>query len=202
MQRLSTIRSFDLLLSHSLNGLFPNLDFPMTFRFLAILLAIVTWAAIPSEGFGQSKPKPSGKKPAAPAKAPPVKLPQSVLKQNSEPAMKVAPIDRASRDSVLEAAAKIDEMLERAWEKNGVKSQPSLRDDQFLRRIYLELGGRIPTYDEASKFLTSRSKDKRVDLIDTLLESPDYVSHFYNYWADVLRLCERMQGLRLRSLFL
>ena len=194
MQRLSTIRSFDLLLSHSLNGLFPNLDFPMTFRFLAILLAIVSWAAIPSEGFGQSKPKSTGKKPAAPAKAPPVKLPPVVITPNTEPVMKVASIDRTSRDSVLEAAAKIDEMLERAWEKNGVKSQPSLRDDQFLRRIYLELGGRIPTYDEASKFLTSRSKDKRVDLIDTLLESPDYVSHFYNYWADVLRLCERPQN--------
>ena len=108
--------------------------------------------------------------------------------------MTVAPIDRSKREAVLDAAAKVDSILEKQWQSNGVKSQPALRDDQFLRRAHLELGGRIPTYAEASDFLKSRSKSKRTELIDSLLESPDYVSHFYNYWADVLRLCERPQN--------
>ena len=57
--------------------------------------------------------------------------------------------------------------------------------------MYLEIAGRIPTHDELVSFLDSKGGDKRADLIDTLLESPDYVSHFYNFWADILRLQER-----------
>jgi hypothetical protein len=108
--------------------------------------------------------------------------------------MKVAPIDRSSRPAVKDAASKIDEILEKSWSEHGAKTQPALRDEQFLRRAYLELGGRIPTFGEAASYLTTKSKDKRADLIDTLLESPDYVSHFYNYWADILRLSERPQN--------
>ncbi len=48
--------------------------------------------------------------------------------------MKVALIDRSNREAVLEAAAKVDAILEKSWRVNGVKSQPALRDDQFLRR--------------------------------------------------------------------
>ena len=75
--------------------------------------------------------------------------------------MKVTPIDRSNREAVLEAAAKVDAILEKGWRVNGVKSQPALRDDQFLRRAYLELGGRIPTYLEATDFLRSRSNPVR-----------------------------------------
>jgi hypothetical protein len=39
--------------------------------------------------------------------------------------------------------------------------------------------------------LDSRHPAKRAELIDALLESPDSVSHFYNFWADILRLTER-----------
>jgi hypothetical protein len=166
----------------------------MPIRFFAVLSTLFVWLAGDAVGFAQTKPNAPGKKPAAPVKAPPVKLPPSVLKIPSEPAMKVAPVDRSTRAATLEAAGKIDTLLEKSWNELGVKSQPSLREDQFLRRVYLELGGRIPTYDEASKFLTNKAKDKRVDLIDAILESPDYVSHFYNYWANVLRLCERPQN--------
>ena len=62
-----------------------------------------------------------------------------------------------------------------------------------MRRAYLELAGRIPTHDEAVKFLSARGAAKRSELVDRLLESPDYVSHFYNWWADILRLVERPQ---------
>ncbi len=40
-------------------------------------------------------------------------------------------------------------------------------------------------------YLNSKSKEKRAELVDGLLESPDYVSHTYTYWADILRLAER-----------
>ncbi len=166
----------------------------MPVRYFALLSALVVCCCMAGTSFAQSKPNAPSKKAAAPTKPPPVRLPASVLKPPAGPIMKVALIDRSNREAVLEAAAKVDAILEKSWRVNGVKSQPALRDDQFLRRAYLELGGRIPTYLEATDFLRSRSKEKRVDLIDSLLESPDYVSHFYNYWADVLRLCERPQN--------
>src|SRR5215207_3278411 len=47
-------------------------------------------------------------------------------------------------------------------------------DDEFLRRVYLDLTGSIPTADEARKFLDDKAADKREKLIDRLLASPEY----------------------------
>jgi len=63
-------------------------------------------------------------------------------------------------------------------------------DNQFLRRVYLDAVGRIPTYDEAVAFLDDRAPNKRALLIDKLLESEGYVMRMYNYYADLLRVRE------------
>ena len=47
---------------------------------------------------------------------------------------------------------------------------------------------RIPTYEQTVAFLDSQDEHKRQKLIDTLLNSPGYASHFFNYWANILRL--------------
>lgn len=106
--------------------------------------------------------------------------------------MKVARVDRSARPEVEKAAAAIDAMLAAHWKENGIKPSPPLSDQQFLRRVFLDLGGRIPSLREAQVFLRPATRD-RAALVDSLLESPDYVSHFYNYWADILRLVERPQ---------
>ena len=48
---------------------------------------------------------------------------------------------------------------------------PRTNDEQFMRRVYLDIAGRIPTYDEAVRFLDSRDRNKRAALIDDLLET-------------------------------
>src|SRR5688572_28071948 len=54
----------------------------------------------------------------------------------------------------------------------------SLADDaEFLRRVYLDLNGRIPTADKAKAFLDSKDPEKRRKLIDELLASPMYGNH-------------------------
>ena len=63
-------------------------------------------------------------------------------------------------------------------------------DNQFLRRIYLDVAGRIPTFEEAESFLNSRSPTKRADLIDELLNSEAFVMRMYNYYSDLLRIRE------------
>ena len=68
---------------------------------------------------------------------------------------------------------------------------PKIDDDVFLRRIYLDIAGRIPTLEETTTFLGSKSKNRRAALIDDLLDSYGHVSRQYNYWADVLRVKSR-----------
>ncbi len=74
----------------------------------------------------------------------------------------------------------------------GTRESPNFKsvmnDEQFVRRVYLDIGGRIPTYDETMAFLNDRSRDKRAQLIDTLLDSEAFVSHFFNYMSDLLRI--------------
>jgi len=62
------------------------------------------------------------------------------------------------------------------------------KDNQFLRRVYLDIAGRIPTFDEAELFLNHRSPDKRAELIDKLLDSEGFSMRMYNYFADLFRI--------------
>ncbi|WP_232289512.1 DUF1549 domain-containing protein [Verrucomicrobium spinosum] len=121
--------------------------------------------------------------------------------------------------SVAQAAAKIDQLVEiglqkgniklaeqarkKALEdqKSGVKPKPHvavppnplMTDEQFVRRVYLDIAGRIPNFDEATAFLKDASAEKRAKLIDTLLASDGYASHLYNYFAEMLRIKEGLE---------
>ena len=86
------------------------------------------------------------------------------------------------------AAKQIDSILEKDWKANGLSGNPAADDSTLVRRLYLDIVGRIPTAREAESFLNDKSPDKRAKLIDKLLASEAYVQHFFNYWADVLRV--------------
>jgi tetratricopeptide (TPR) repeat protein len=98
-----------------------------------------------------------------------------------------APVDPARHATALASAKKIDGFIAANYAKHKITPMPPADDATFVRRIYLDIAGRIPTYQETTKFLASRESDKRTQLIDHLLGSDDYASHFFNYWADVLR---------------
>ncbi len=85
------------------------------------------------------------------------------------------------------ASKKIDALLAAGWKKQGIPPNPPAGDEVFLRRAYLTVVGRIPTYEEARAFLECEAPDKRARLVDALLASEGYVHHFFNYWSDVLR---------------
>jgi len=52
--------------------------------------------------------------------------------------------------------------------------QPLAEDAEFVRRVYLDLAGRIPTVREAEEFVGQQGEDKRAQLIHRLSTSPDY----------------------------
>jgi len=90
------------------------------------------------------------------------------------------------------ASKKVDQLVNKLLAEQKLKPNKPISDEQFVRRIYLAAIGRIPTGPEAAEFLESKDKNKRNKLVDKLLESEGYVSHFYNYWADILRINRRL----------
>ena len=71
---------------------------------------------------------------------------------------------------------------------------PKCSDEQFVRRVYVDIAGRIPSYEETTAFLKSSSSTKRAELIDKLLDSDGYASSTYNYFADMFRIKDKFDG--------
>lgn len=103
-------------------------------------------------------------------------------------------VGTASGVTVKEAAARIDAIVEANYEEQEISPNRDASDEVWLRRVYLDTVGRIPTPDEARQFLGSGEEGKRGKLLESLLVSPGRVSHDFNYWADLLRIKSRLPG--------
>ena len=123
--------------------------------------------------------------PADPAKA--VKPEAAPLKA----AVPMGPI--GPKDAAL-VAKMIDEQIAKKLAEGKVSPSPICSDEEFLRRIYLDLTGVIPTSDKARAFLDNRDADKRAKLIDELLESPNFGRHLADIWQ--AKLLPRDSGNR------
>lgn len=103
-------------------------------------------------------------------------------------------VDPLSIESVKATARKIDALVAENHQKLSIKPNPKTNDSQFVRRVYLDIVGTIPNYRQVSKFLDSNDPDKRSKLIDELLSSEGYASHYFNYWADILRYKDQLNN--------
>jgi len=81
----------------------------------------------------------------------------------------------------------VDHHIFRKWKLLGLPPSQPADDATFLRRVTLDLAGRLPTKGEALAFLEGNSPSKRSDWIDQLLESADHAAWFANKWAAILR---------------
>ena len=89
---------------------------------------------------------------------------------------------------IASAAADIDRMVGAILAENGQQPNAPATDAQFLRRIYVDAVGRVPTAKEADTFLKNPAPDKRAKLIDDLVFSPGYSMQMFNWMADLLRV--------------
>ena len=97
--------------------------------------------------------------------------------------------------SIIQAEAKaIDKILNETYQKRNVKIPGKIDESALVRRLYLSLVGRIPTFDEINSYLSNTSEQKKSQLIEELTESSGYNSQMFNWWADLLRLKSRMRG--------
>lgn len=77
---------------------------------------------------------------------------------------------------------RIDRLIAAGSKDYDKHAAPLAADAEFLRRVTLDLTGRIPTAADARAFLADKEPDKRVELIDRLLASPDYPRRMQDYW--------------------
>ena len=135
-------------------------------RYLVPLLVIMAVSLVTAQSYASSKAKNKAASPAASAKS-------------------------VAHKKIVKISDQIDSLVLAKLKEKGIKQNPIAGDELFVRRIYLDVVGRIPTLEETKSFLDSKSKTKRGDLIDELLDSYGFVSHQFNFLADVLRVKTR-----------
>ena len=81
----------------------------------------------------------------------------------------------------------VDEHVFANLKELGIPPSEGCDDATFLRRVTLDIGGRLPTEAEAAAFLANTSPDKREALVDELLRSPDYADFFASKWTALLK---------------
>lgn len=93
---------------------------------------------------------------------------------------------RAAPPSAADLTALIDRHITAAWKSQDIAPAPLADDAEFLRRVSLDLIGRIPSVPETRAFLEDSAPNKRERLVERLLASPRYVTHFTNVWRALL----------------
>src|SRR5438093_5428640 len=82
-----------------------------------------------------------------------------------------------SASAAAPLSERIDQAIAAGLPSYSRAAAPLASDAEFLRRIYLDLTGTVPTAAEARAFLRDNAPDKRGKLIDRLLASPEYAGH-------------------------
>jgi hypothetical protein len=81
----------------------------------------------------------------------------------------------------------IDDLVFKRLKEMGMPPSDVCDDATFIRRVTLDIAGRLPTPAETKQFAADASPTKRDQLIDRLLASGDYADYFANKWAALLR---------------
>jgi hypothetical protein len=118
----------------------------------------------------------------------------SAIDQKLAGTLKPRVIENVAGKDVTAAAALIDRLVDMGLARNNWKPNEMSTDEEFVRRIYLDIAGTIPNYEQTISFIRSSDQQKRSKLINQLLESEGYVSHMYNYFADMLRLTQNLDN--------
>lgn len=85
----------------------------------------------------------------------------------------------------------IDDHVLRKLESLRIPPSPPCTDAEFIRRVYLDTAGILPTPKEVQAFLADKMRDKRAKLIDALLERPETADYWAYKWSDMLLITTR-----------
>lgn len=111
------------------------------------------------------------------------------------PQPKELPSDAAAQLGADAASGNfIDQLVAERLIRLNVAPSGQCDDATFLRRVYLDVLGTLPTAVEAREFLADASDDNRVRLVDQLLHRPEFADYWTLKWADLLRVNRRTLG--------
>jgi hypothetical protein len=111
------------------------------------------------------------------------------------PAIAAAKNDRYREADEL--AGRVDRLIDDGWKKANVTPARTAADGEWLRRLYLDLAGRIPSVAETRSFLKDDRPDKRKRLVESLLAGPRYPTFFAAVWRSLL-LPEANTNIQIR----
>ena len=100
------------------------------------------------------------------------------------------PTDRQFNDAVYAGLLRnnfIDDLAYSRFQKLGLLPSDLCSDPEFIRRAFIDTIGLLPEPPEVRRFLADKSPDKRVKLIDRLLDDPRYADTWANRWGDLFR---------------
>ena len=92
------------------------------------------------------------------------------------------------RDASLAPANHIDELVLAALNKRSIEPADVCSDAVFLRRVYIDVIGTLPTPAEVRNFLLDKRADKRAALVDALMQRDEFADYWSLKWCDVLRV--------------
>ena len=119
-----------------------------------------------------------------------------------EPAVKAAVRKDAKRVTLPKQVEKIDLSMSANWSEFGIKPSPVEDDLKWCRRVFLDVIGRIPSFEEFSEFAKDKAPDKRFSLVNRLINEDRYTEEYANNWSTVWTnvLIGRNGGMENRSL--
>lgn len=82
----------------------------------------------------------------------------------------------------------VDAAVQKTLRQHGARLRNPCSDDVFIRRVYLDVIGTLPTPEETEAFLADHAPDKRAKLIDALFTREAYADYWAMKWCDVLRV--------------
>ena len=95
----------------------------------------------------------------------------------------------------------VDKHTSKKWKELGLVPSDLCSDEQFIRRVYVDVTGTLPTPKEVLAFTADADAAKRDKLVDKLLDTPEYAYFFANKWADILRVKRRQEPGRAQGTF-
>src|SRR5947209_1542941 len=106
----------------------------------------------------------------------------------------------AATEPPAQVAAKVDQLLreEVPYANAAKKAPPRIDDERFLRRLSLDIIGRLPTPEEVTAFSLDPAADKRAKIVSRLLADLRFGENWGRYWRDVImyrKTEERLQFL-------
>jgi hypothetical protein len=182
-----------------------TVNFPAGRRFLTTsLFLLVASLLVVSQGQALAGPPPKDA-PKKPAKKAVDKGGDTASKPVAPPAPRSAVLTSEAWQNVPMVSAlpsDIDNAVNKELEISKITPAPLTSDEQFIRRVTLDLTGQLPVPADVTEFIADKSSEKRAKLIDKLLNTEAYAQHWARYWRDVIgaRVSDR-RGLALSRAF-